>query len=93
MNDREKSFQNKIKYLTEEIKELENQRDNLRQTLKINKELLNNVLMGTYPDEEEAFIQMDEAQEVTMEELDRLELIRGELAAKVLLLEQINYEL
>ena len=38
-------------------------------------------------------IEIEQASECYMEEIDRLEALREELASKVLLLEQINYEL
>ena len=66
---------------------------NLQETLAINKEVLNGMLAKTLTNEEDILGQLQEESDMLVGEIQRVQGERDDLSAKVLVLEQINYEL
>ena len=66
---------------------------NLQVTLTINKEVLNGMLSKTLTNEEDILGQLQEESDMLVGEIQRVQGDRDELSAKVLVLEQINFEL
>ena len=65
---------------------------NLQETLAINKEVLNGMLSKTLTNEEDILGQLQEESDMLVGEIQRVQGERDDLSAKVLVLEQINYE-
>ena len=74
-------------FLEAENKQLEAQKDNLQETLGINKQILNGVLSGVMSNEEDILGQLQEESDVLIGEIQRMQVERDELSSKVLVLE------
>ena len=83
----------KIKFLEDENRQLLLVKVNLQETLGINKQLLNDVLGGFLNNEEDILGQLQEETDLYVGEIQRLQKERDELSSKVLLVEQINFDL
>ena len=83
----------KIAFLENENKQLAQEKANLQETLTINKEVLNGMLAKTLTNEEDILGQLQEESDMLVGEIQRMQAERDELASKVLVLEQINFEL
>ena len=68
------------------------QKANLQETLVINKQILNGVLAGVMTNDEDILGQLQEESDVLIGEIQRMQSERDELASKVLVLEQINFD-
>ena len=88
-----KALHQKVAFLEAENKQLEAQKDNLQETLGINKQILNGVLSGVMSNEEDILGQLQEESDVLIGEIQRMQVERDELSSKVLVLEQINCDL
>ena len=88
-----KALHQKVTFLEAENKQLEAQKDNLQETLGINKQILNGVLSGVMNNEEDILGQLQEESDVLIGEIQRMQIERDELSSKVLVLEQINCDL
>ncbi len=86
------SLQKKIAFLEHDNKDLMLQKANLQETLAINKQILNGVLAGVMTNDEDILGQLQEESDVLIGEIQRMQSERDELASKVLVLEQINYD-
>jgi len=65
----------------------------LQETLGINKQILNGVLSGVMNNEEDILGQLQEESDMLIGEIQRMQAEREELSSKVLVLEQINFEM
>lgn len=86
------SLQKKIAFLEHDNKDLMLQKANLQETLAINKQILNGVLAGVMTNDEDILGQLQEESDILIGEIQRMQSERDELASKVLVLEQINYD-
>ena len=87
------SLATKIAFLENENKQLAQEKANLQETLTINKEVLNGMLAKTLTNEEDILGQLQEESDMLVGEIQRMQAERDELSSKVLVLEQINFEL
>ena len=68
-------------------------KQNLQDSLGINKNILNGVLSGVMNNEEDIIGQLQEDSDQLIEAMQLMERERDELSSKVLVLEQINFEM
>lgn len=87
------ALQKKLAFLEDENKQLAAQKQNLQDTLQINKEILNGVLSGALTNEEDILGQLQEESDMLIGEIQRMQAERDDLSSKVLVLEQINFEI
>ena len=87
------SLATKLAFLENENKQLAQEKANLQETLTINKEVLNGMLAKTLTNEEDILGQLQEESDMLVGEIQRMQAERDELSSKVLVLEQINFEL
>ena len=86
------SLHKKIAFLEQDNKDLMLQKANLQETLVINKQILNGVLAGVMTNDEDILGQLQEESDVLIGEIQRMQSERDDLASKVLVLEQINFD-
>ena len=87
------TLQRKIAFLEEENKQLTAEKTNLQETLAINKSVLNGILSQTMTNEEDILGSLQEESDMLIGEVQRVQTERDEFSAKVLMLEQINFEM
>ena len=87
------TLQKKVAFLESENKELASQKDNLQETLGINKQILNGVLSGVINDEQDILDQLQEESEVLIGTIQRMAAERDDMASRLLVVEQINLEM
>lgn len=85
--------QTKLKFLEQENQRLSQEKQNLADTLKINKQMLQSVLTDSKLDEQDLINQLQDESLLLMDQLDGVIEERSDLIAKTLILEQINLDL
>ena len=85
--------QTKLKFLEQENQRLTQEKQNLADTLKINKQMLQGVLADSKLDEQDLINQLQDESLLLMDQLDGVIEERSDLIAKTLILEQINLDL
>jgi hypothetical protein len=85
--------QTKLKFLEQENQRLSQEKQNLADTLKINKQMLQGVLTDSKLDEQDLINQLQDESLLLMDQLDGVIEERSDLIAKTLILEQINLDL